>query len=113
MELPIATWEEIMAWFGEEPENHPKPDEILLAHYDIYCYSGEAHVIYRVGDKYFYVSGSHCSCYGLEDQWDPEEYTIDLLIGALDRMSSEFDSYRALLIDKLKERLTNEAEVRL
>jgi hypothetical protein len=25
------------------------------------------------------VSGSHCSCYGLEDQWEPEETSIESL----------------------------------
>lgn len=29
--------------------------------------------------KYYEVFGSHCSCYGFEDQWEPEETTIEYL----------------------------------
>lgn len=29
--------------------------------------------------KYYEVFGSHCSCYGFEDQWEPEETTLEYL----------------------------------
>ncbi len=47
---------------------------ILLASYVYENYSGEAFVLYKdVRDNKLYeVNGSHCSCYGLEDQWEPE-----------------------------------------
>lgn len=53
--------------------------EILLASYTYEDYSGDAFVLYRKYGKLYEVNGSHCSCYGLEDQWEPEETTVDAL----------------------------------
>ncbi len=48
--------------------------EILYAWYDTsYDYEGYAHVIFR-------KDGSHCSCMGLEDQWEPEETSVVALL---------------------------------
>lgn len=54
--------------------------EILLAYYLNEDYSGEAFVLLRDKEgKLFEVNGNHCSCYGLEDQWEPEETSIESL----------------------------------
>lgn len=53
--------------------------EILLAYYTYECYSGDAYVLFRKEGKLFDVEGGHCSCYGLEGQWSPEETTIEAL----------------------------------
>ena len=61
-----------MGW--EEREHAPHVDpvgEILCAAYDSRDYSGEAIVIVRINGVVHEVYGSHCSCYGLEGQWDP------------------------------------------
>lgn len=63
----------------------PEPDEVLVAYYEYEYYEGDSQVLYRNGDKYYYVEGSHCSCYGLEDQWRPEEYSLETLIEAINR----------------------------
>lgn len=76
------SWSDVCREFDEDVT---EPDEVLLAVYDIQGYEGSADVIYRAGDQYYWVSGSHCSCYGLEGQWDPEEYSAELLIAALRR----------------------------
>lgn len=48
--------------------------EILVASYTNEDYSGYAYVLLAGDDgKLYEVTGSHCSCYGLEDQWSPEE----------------------------------------
>jgi hypothetical protein len=64
-------------------------EEIVLAAYCYEDYSGSAIVVYRREEKLFLVEGSHCSCYGLEGQWSPDE----TLPGALHMMdlSSYFD----------------------
>lgn len=62
-----------------------EPEEVLWADYEIDGYEGSALVIYRQGNKVFEVSGSHCSCYGLEGQWEPEEYDIATYIAAVER----------------------------
>lgn len=78
----FESWADVCRWFEEDVA---EPDEVLLAMYNIDGYEGSADVIYRNGDRYYWVHGSHCSCYGLEGQFDPEEYSADLLIEALRR----------------------------
>lgn len=55
--------------------------EILLASYTQECYEGDAFVLFkRKSDgKLYEVNGGHCSCYGLEGQWNPEETTVEEL----------------------------------
>jgi hypothetical protein len=61
----------------EKPEF--KGAEILLASYGTPSYEGYAFVLFRRDGKLYEVNGSHCSCYGLEGQWDPEETTTEAL----------------------------------
>jgi hypothetical protein len=51
--------------------------EVLVASYEFEYYEGSADVLFIRDGKFYYVSGSHCSCYGLEDQWSPEEVTVE------------------------------------
>lgn len=53
--------------------------EILLATYQYENYSGEAFVLFRRSGKLYEVNGGHCSCHGLEGQWEPEETTVESL----------------------------------
>lgn len=66
--------------------------EILLASYTYESYSGEAFVLFKRDGKLWEVNGSHCSCYGLERQWEPEETSIE----AIERRMStgRFDAIR-------------------
>lgn len=52
---------------------------VLFASYDTGCYDGEAFVILEKNGKLYEVNGSHCSCYGLEGQWEPEELNLKTL----------------------------------
>ncbi len=57
---------------------------VLFAAYD--CdYDGEALVVYRQKRKLYEVNASHCSCYGLEGQWDPEETSVEALRHRIDK----------------------------
>lgn len=59
--------------WGDDAAPHVEPvGEILCAAYDSRDYSGEAVVILRIDGVLHEVYGSHCSCYGLEGQWDPK-----------------------------------------
>jgi hypothetical protein len=49
---------------------------ILFASYGYKNYSGDAWVLFEQNGKLFEVNGSHCSCYGLEGQWEPEEVSL-------------------------------------
>jgi len=48
--------------------------DIVFAVYANENYEGNAIVVYydNRDDQYYEVNGSHCSCYGLENQWTPE-----------------------------------------
>jgi hypothetical protein len=54
-------------------------------------YCGDAYVLFAKGDKYYEVHGSHCSCMGLEDQWEPEECTYEELTAMLKRRDTDTD----------------------
>lgn len=58
----------------------PKGAKILIAAYSYEDYSGCAIVVYEQGQKLYEVHGSHCSCHGLEGQWEPEETTKAALL---------------------------------
>lgn len=54
--------------------------EILFAEYEQGGYEGDSTVIYRKFGRLYETNGSHCSCYGLEDQWSPEETTVEAIL---------------------------------
>lgn len=92
----FSSWKNVVLEFhglnyaDEEKQNNaleiePEPDQVLLATYGGGGYDGDAVVCYRRGEDYFIVEGSHCSCYGLEDQWQPEKYSKDIFLEVLDR----------------------------
>jgi hypothetical protein len=58
-------------------------------------YEGDAYVLgYDTEEKKFFeVHGSHCSCYGLEDQWDAEYCTIDELKEIVERRFVEKEEH--------------------
>ena len=60
-------------------EGFPTEEELLFASYGGGCYEGDAHLIYERDGKLYENHGSHCSCYGLENQWAPEETSWEAL----------------------------------
>jgi hypothetical protein len=56
--------------------------ELIAAHYTYEDYSGYAFVVYRDkrDGRVYEVNGGHCSCYGLEGQWEPEEVVVAELL---------------------------------
>ena len=80
----------------------PEPEEVIVADYDREDYEGSSVVVYRNSDTYYVIYASHCSCYGLEDKFDPEEYTKELLIKyLLDCGPWNLEAYKKLLLVKL------------
>lgn len=69
-------WQDVVRAFEAPPEEYEEPNHVLCAHYDLsepYC--GAAVVAYQRGDKFYVVTGSHCSCYGLEESgWEPDVF---------------------------------------
>lgn len=69
----LGDWENSRDVF-QSFEYHCDGENILFAAYsEDYGYDGKALVIFEKEGKFFEVHGSHCSCYKLEEQWDPEE----------------------------------------
>lgn len=66
-------------YYGDKDYSKYEGIEILLAYYLYEDYSGEAFVLFRKDGVLYEVNGSHCSCYGLEGQWDPEETSVNAL----------------------------------
>lgn len=77
--------EDLVMFDGDTYSQDPKgPDlegcSIIYAEYENEYYEGSAFVIFEKDGKVFEVNGSHCSCYGLEGQWEPEETTVEALL---------------------------------
>jgi len=52
---------------------------ILFASYGCANYEGDAFVLLEKEGKLFEVNAGHCSCYGLEGQFIPEETSLELI----------------------------------
>lgn len=61
--------------FNSFAETHDEEKVIIYANYESQYYEGYATVFYydKRTQKYYEVYGSHCSCYGLENQWEATE----------------------------------------
>lgn len=70
-----VTCDEVVQWFSIDAAQLDRA-KIVFAYYDNECYEGSAFVLFKQGRKLYEVHGSHCSCYGLEDQWSPEETSV-------------------------------------
>jgi hypothetical protein len=53
---------------------------VLHASYDYEDYSGSATVLWFQDGRFYLVEGSHCSCYGLEGQFLPEETPLEAVL---------------------------------
>jgi hypothetical protein len=73
---PNGDYNFIMEDFGETQTD----EKILFANYHQEDYEGSAYAIFVKDGKLYEVHGGHCSCYGLEDQWTPEEVCLPELV---------------------------------
>lgn len=72
--------------------------DVIVAAYDTPPYEGYAFVLTKIDGKLYEVHGSHCSCYGLENQWEPEPCSKEDLLFRLADKNSCFHCNK----DKLK-----------
>lgn len=56
-----------------------KNKHFVYAYYSCGDYSGDAYLLFIENDKLYEVDAGHCSCYGLEEQFNPEEVPIEVL----------------------------------
>lgn len=66
-----VAWLERKERMNEAIDNY-KDVKMLFASYGNANYSGDGWVLFEKDGELFEVHGGHCSCYGLEDQWEPE-----------------------------------------
>lgn len=103
MNTPIIVGNQWSSLSGiyEDFRVEPSEDvEILLAYYDYEDYSGRAFVLFRKDGELYEANGSHCSCFGLEGQWDPEETNVEVLrhrltVGSMGRSYVDNDNLYA------------------
>ena len=76
-------------------ENFQTSDDvnILFASYGMGNYEGDAFVLVEKDGNLYEVHGSHCSCFGLEGQFDLEETTLKELEYRLKNGSFGEESY--------------------
>ena len=91
-----------------------KEEEVVLASYGGESYTGDA-VVFLVRDgKLYEVHGSHCSCNGLEGQWNLEETSLEALEHRFDNGNLEYfisehgeeflDAIRRVILNEVFER---------
>ena len=88
----IQVWEERKAEMKASKEKW-LPINILFASYSTGNYEGDAWVLFEENGELFEVSGSHCSCYGLEGQWDREPVVLEELKNRIEKGSFGNDDY--------------------
>ncbi len=75
----FKNWDDVTSHF----EMSMSEPTLVWADYDLGGYDGSALIVYMNEGKWYQVNASHCSCYGLEDQFQPEEFDPDLHLAAL------------------------------
>ena len=65
--------------------------EILFAYYTYEDYSGNAYVLYKKDGELYDVEGSHCSCNGLEEQWEPTVTSEEALMLRVNKGGYTYD----------------------
>ena len=76
--------------FEMNPEQQAEleSDTVLFANYGSWAYDGDAFVVFTRYGKLFEVNAYHCSCMGLERQWEPEQTTWEAL--AMRELGSDY-----------------------
>lgn len=78
---------------------------IIVAGYFYESYEGDAYVLAEKNGQLFEVSGGHCSCYGLEGQWNPSEVNAAYLRNRAENGSfcygSDSELVRAAILEYL------------
>lgn len=82
-------------------ENKYEGVNILFASYTYENYEGSAFVLFEKCGALYEVNGSHCSCYGLEGQWNPEETSWEAI--KLRNFNSLYDGFSLKDVEKALE----------
>ena len=80
-----------------------KDREIVFAFYEQGSYDGSAQVLIYRKKKLYEISSSHCSCYGLEGTWAPQEVTWEQLAMRKFGYYPEDKETRAALLELIRQ----------
>jgi len=76
----FSSRDDVLKAFCDPLVDLPSDEQILFASYGEQAYEGDALVVFLDGNgQLLSVEASHCSCYGLEGQWDPKPTTLAAL----------------------------------
>ena len=68
-------------WDNKAPvPDFPTDEEILFASYAEFSYEGDSMVLFWRDGRIYQNEASHCSCYGLEGSWNPDEVLPEQLL---------------------------------
>ncbi len=99
----FSDFDDVMNNYNVTNEERAFIKRIILADYTYVAYSGSSYVLFEgIDGKLYEVYGSHCSCYGLEDQWSIEETTVESFQELLDRGVTNINWNGVLITDILK-----------
>ncbi len=101
----FSAWNDVSESFGGGcPKTEPR---YVFAEYQVSGYEGYSTVISsKDGKKFNVVEGSHCSCYGLENQWEPTDHTKKDLEKMMEATYGFFHDHRSEL-EKWIERIAS------
>ena len=74
-------------------EVEPNGFRVLFASYGSENYSGDAWALLEKDGILYEVGGSHCSCHGLEGQWEPDTVLLEELFNRLTKGSFGRDDW--------------------
>lgn len=81
--------------YGDKPlANELDGANVLLASYGTPAYEGYGFVLFERDGELYEVNGSHCSCHGLEGQWEPEKTTTEALLHRIEHGSLGSGDYK-------------------
>jgi hypothetical protein len=93
----FENWKSVQEKFATD---FAEPAKVLFAGYFYESYEGDADVAWLDGHgNVGYVSGGHCSCYGLEGQFDPEFYSPETARDMIERNGYTFGKAREAIMD--------------
>lgn len=88
-------WQDYAYDESYNPITHVLDDHIHIfgSYYKYEDYQGTGEVVgfNTETNEFFIVSGGHCSCYGLEGQWDMEPYSFEQLINYFEKRIEGID----------------------
>lgn len=75
----FKTQQDLKEWIGSNFECDPPAGEIVAASHTEPDYEESCWFLLKIGEDYFEATGSHCSCYGYEGQWELKPASLEYL----------------------------------